>query len=166
VANAGASAPRPGDQSSGRELAATLRDVAARLMATIEGIDPEAWDRLRKPGEWSPGKDAEHVTDALTLHFARVCGALGLVHPEAPTIERAQLTASRTRDDILAALRVRSEQAATVIEAQTDVQLRIVDRTSRSVGEIIERPLIRHLDHHREEIERKLRARNRVPGNV
>ena len=72
-----------------RSLASKLRVAAAELITTIEGIDPAAWGHLRKAGEWSPGKDAEHVTDALALHFSRVCGALGLVHPRPPAIERA-----------------------------------------------------------------------------
>lgn len=142
-------------------LAAKLRAVAAELVATIERIDPQAWDQLRKPGEWSPGKDAEHVTDAAALHFWRVCSTLGLLHPEPPDMERARLTASRSQAEIVATLRARMEHAAGVIEGLTDAQLDTVDRTSRSLADVIERPLIRHLETHRDEIGKKLRALRR-----
>jgi hypothetical protein len=150
-----------GSSPRARALAAKLRTVATGLVATIESIDSEAWDSLRKPGEWSPGKDAEHVTDAAALHFWRVTSTLGLVGSDPPTIERAQLTAARSQAEILALLKSRVDQAAAAIEKLADVQLDAVDRTSRSMAEIIERPLIRHLDTHRGEIEKKLRALRR-----
>jgi DinB superfamily len=156
-----ASAPAGRSSPRALALASKLRAAAAGLIATIEIIDPQAWDRLRKPGEWSPGKDAEHVTDATALHSWRVCSTLGLGHPEPPEIERAQLTASRSQAEILATLRTRIERSAAVIEDLTDAQLDVVDRTSRSVADVIERPLIRHLETHREEIEKKLRALRR-----
>jgi len=153
----------PAGRSSRRALAlaSKLRAAAAGLIATIESVDPQAWDQLRKPGEWSPGKDAEHVTDATAMHFWRVCSTLGMTHPEPPQIQRAQLIASRSQAEILATLRSRIERSATVIEDLSDAQLDVVDGTSRSVADVIERPLIRHLETHREEIEKKLRALRR-----
>jgi DinB superfamily len=156
-----ASAPAGLDSARARALASKLRAAAAGLIATIESINPQAWDQFRKPGEWSPGKDAEHVTDANALHFWRVCSALGLDHPEPPEIERAQLTASRSQAEIVATLRSRIEHCAGVIGGLTDAQLDVVDTTSRSVADVIERPLIRHLETHREQIEKKLRALRR-----
>ena len=139
-------------------LASQLRATAAGLIDTIECIQPEVWDRVRKPGEWSPGKDAEHVTDAVALHLWHVCDALGLAHPDPPQIERARLTALRSQVEILATLRSRVAHAAALIEDLTDAQLEALDRNSRPIANIIQRPLIRHLGKHHEEIEKKLRA--------
>jgi hypothetical protein len=139
-------------------LAAKLRACVMGLIGTIESIRAGEWDRVRKPGEWSPGKDAEHATDAAAMHFWRLCDALELDCPDPPAIERTQLTASRSQVEILGTLRRRIDHSAGVIEDLTDAQLDVVDRTSRSVADIIERPLIRHLETHRDDIEKKLRA--------
>jgi hypothetical protein len=66
-----------------------------------------------------------------------------------------------SKAEILATLRTRIERSAALIEDLTDAQLESVDRTFRSVEDVIERPLIRHLETHREEIEKKQRALRR-----
>ena len=139
-------------------LAAKLRAAATRLIATIEQIERAEWDRIPTPGDWSPGKEAEHVTDATALHFWRVCTALGLAYPVPSRLERARLTTSRSKAETLATLRSRIEHSAVVIENLTDAQLDGVDRTSRSVADVIERPLIKHLETHRAGIEKKTRV--------
>jgi hypothetical protein len=102
------------------------------------------------------------VTDAAALHFWRVCSALGLDSSPPPTIERARHTSSHSQAEILATLRSRLQHATAVVAELTDAQLEVVEKSSpRSVAEIIERPLIRHLGTHRAEIERKLRSVSR-----
>jgi hypothetical protein len=147
-------APAKAGGTRGSALATQLRTTGAALIATIEHIDPELWDQLRKPGEWSPGKDAEHAADAAALHFSRVCSMLGVAHSPPPEIERIRLTSSRSQAEVVASLQSRIEQARLVIAGLTDAQLEFVDRSSRSAAEIIQRPLIRHLETHRQAIDK------------
>jgi glycine/D-amino acid oxidase-like deaminating enzyme len=145
-----------------RTLAAELRQTAGALIAVVEGIEPAFWSAVRKPGEWSPGKDAEHAADAAAMHFGHVCLALGVAHPDPPVIERKRLTAVRSQADIVEQLRSFADHAAGVVECLTDAQLDLPAQPPRhpprTVADIVARPLIRHLGAHREEIELKLRA--------
>jgi hypothetical protein len=145
-------------------LADQLRAAAAGLIAAIERIEPERWDRVRKPGEWSPGKEADHAADAAAMHLWHVCLSLGMHEPDPPVIERARPTAVRSQAEVVAVLRSTAEHGASLVEALTDAQLDLAAkptrRPSRTVADIVERPLIRHLGTHRQEIEMKLRARN------
>jgi phenylpyruvate tautomerase PptA (4-oxalocrotonate tautomerase family) len=152
-----------GPSRRAKVLADQLRAAAAGLIAVIERIEPERWDRVRKPGEWSPGKDAEHAADAAAMHLWHVYLSLGMHEPDPPVIERARLTAVRSQAEVVTALRSTAEHGARLIEGLTDVQLELAAkptrRPSRAVADIVARPLIRHLGTHREEIEMKLRAR-------
>ncbi len=145
-------------------LADQLRTAAEELIAVIERIEPEQWDRLRKPAEWSPGKDAEHAADAAAMHLWHVCLSLGMREPDPPVIERARLTAVRSQAQVVSVLRCTVEHGARLIEGLNDARLKLtakpIRRPSRTVADIIARPLIKHLGTHREEIELKLRARS------
>ena len=146
-----------------RALAAGFLAAAEALAAVIEGVAAERWDRVRKPGEWSPGKDAEHAADAAAMHLARMQTALGIAHAEPPRIERAQLTTPRSRAEIAGALRATANAGAKLIEGLSDAQLDLpadsARRPPRTVADVIARPLTRHLAAHQAEIEMKLRAR-------
>jgi len=148
-----------------RALAGELRATSGALIAVVAAIDPDHWSLVRKPGEWSPGKDAEHAVDAATMHLWHVCLALGMPQADPPVIERARLTARRSQAELAASLRDCAETGAQLIENLTDAQLELparpLRRPPRTVADIIERPLIRHLVTHREAIELKLRAARR-----
>lgn len=62
------------------ELAAA-RDANHRavddFLATVQGVDPEAWQRSSAPGKWSPAEVTEHV--ALVYERTR-----GLLHSPSP----------------------------------------------------------------------------------
>jgi DinB superfamily len=155
-----AAVERPGARA--QVLAAELRATADALIAVVAAIEPEHWSHVRKPGEWSPGKDAEHAADAAAMHLWHVCLALGEPQPDPPVIERARLTAVRSQAHVVALLRTCAETGARLIEGLTDAQLELPAkpprRPPRTVADIVARPLIRHLATHREEIELKLRA--------
>lgn len=129
----------------------------------VEQIPAERWSRVRKPGEWSPGKDAEHAADAAMMHLSHVARSLGVQWPEPPSLDRAQLTTGRSKAEILVQLRTCAEDGARLIESLSDAQLALAAwpprKPPRTVGDIVARPLIRHFGTHREEIELKLRAR-------
>jgi len=142
-------------------LANQLRAAAAALIAVVEHIEPERWSEVRTTGVWSPGKDAEHVADAVAMHLWHVSRSLGVRQPPAPVIERARPTALRSQAEVVALLRTRAADAARLIEGLTDGELdlpaRPPRRPPRTVAEIIARPLIAHFATHRRDIELKLR---------
>jgi DinB family protein len=140
-------------------LAAELRAAAAALIALVERIEPERWSEVRAPGTWSPGKDAEHVADAMAMHMWHVCHALGKRQSRPPAIERARLTAVRSQAEVASLLRTCAASGAELIEQLTDAQLDLVARPPKTVAEIIARPLIGHIGIHQHEIELKLRSR-------
>jgi hypothetical protein len=145
-----------------RVLADQLRASTAALIGVIERIPPERWHHVRKPGEWSPGKDAEHAADAAALHLWHVRWSLNVDGPGPPVIDRARLQAVRSQAEIARVLLDCAERGARLIEGLTDAQLDLPAqpprRPMRTVADIIARPLIRHLGTHEEQIELKLRA--------
>jgi hypothetical protein len=146
-----------------RALAEELRAAVTELIAVVERIEPDRWSYVRKPDEWSPGKDAEHVADAAALHLWHVRRSLGLRQAGGrPAIERARLTALRSQGEIVALLGSFAECAASLIEGLTDAQLELFARPPRTpprtVADIVARPLIGHVETHRRAIEAKLRA--------
>ena len=140
-----------------------MRATAAALIAVVERMQPEWWTQLRKPGEWSPGKDAEHVADAAAMHLWHVCRALGMHQPGPPVVERARLTPVRSQAEVVVLLHTRAEDGARLIERLTDAQLDLAAKPARrspkTVAELVARPLISHFATHRHAIELKLRAR-------
>jgi hypothetical protein len=158
-----AAAERPSCRA--RSLAAELRAAAGALITVIAAIELEQRSRVRKPGDWSPGKPA---ADAAARHLWHVCFALGVPRPDPPLIERARLTAVRTQAELAASVRACTETGARLIEELTDAQLELPAkpprRPPRTVAEVVARPLIRHLATHRKQIELKLRASARSRG--
>jgi hypothetical protein len=49
-------------------LANQLREAGAALIGTVRQVDDTAWARVAEDGVWSPGKDAEHVTQGAVYH--------------------------------------------------------------------------------------------------
>jgi hypothetical protein len=142
-------------------LAAEFRATSAALIALVEGIEPAGWSHVRKAGEWSPGKDAEHVADGAAMHLWRIRHSLGIRQPgEQPVIERARLTSVRPQAEVVALLRARVEDGARLIEGLTDAQLDLPARPPRqpprTVADMVARPLTGHFETHRLEIQSKL----------
>jgi uncharacterized damage-inducible protein DinB len=144
-----------------RALAEELRAAASALIAVVERIEPDRWSQVHKPGEWSPGKDAEHVADAAALHLWHVRRSLGRRQSgRPPVIERARPTAARTQKEVVALLRACADEAARLIEGLTNAQLELAARPPRkpprTVADIVARPLISHVGTHQRSIEAKL----------
>jgi hypothetical protein len=144
-------------------LAARLREAAASLIAVVERIEPEWWGRVPAPGAWSVGKDAEHAAEGAALHQWIVRLTVGERVPSSrPAVERKQLTSTLTPREAADLLRQRTDEGARLVRGLSDEQLDLPTRPRRakaqSLADTIERALIGHLDHHRDEIEAKLRA--------
>ena len=157
-----------GDAGSPRAaaLAARLEQVAAELIAVVETIDPERWSAIPGPGVWSIGKDAAHVAEATVMHQWVVRRTIGEKVPLGrPPIERAELTTPLSPDEMADLIGERAADGAALLRGLSDAQLDLVTQPPRSRGQLlaetIERVLIGHINTHRAEIERKLRARSR-----
>jgi len=131
-------------------------------MNLVGSIEPERWMNVPKPGVWSPGKEAEHVADGAACHQWTVRLSLGQRVPTRPRIERAQLTAQRSQQDVVDLLRQRTNESVTLIAGLSDEQLDLPARPLRArtptLAAMIEKVLIGHYEVHRTEIEAKLRA--------
>jgi DinB superfamily len=144
-------------------LAALLRERAELLIAVIEPIDADRWMAVPTPGVWSIGKDAAHVAEATFMHRWIVHRSVGHKVPSRrPGVERKEMTTDLSPADMVALLRRRTEEGASLILDLTHEQLDLPTRPPRArgqlLGETIERVLIGHYDTHRAEIEAKLRA--------
>jgi hypothetical protein len=58
-------------------LIAQLNAASDALIGLTERIPSDRWLFVATPGEWSPGKDAEHVGDGNALHQWLVRSSLG-----------------------------------------------------------------------------------------
>jgi hypothetical protein len=67
--------PPAGEPASLRAKVLTdqLRMTAAELIAVIERIESERWDRVRKPCGWSPGKDGAGADSRERVRAVDVC---------------------------------------------------------------------------------------------
>jgi uncharacterized damage-inducible protein DinB len=144
-------------------LAAQLREAAAALIVVVERIDPERWGRVPKPGVWSVGKEAEHAAEGAALHQWVVRLTIGeRVASSRPAVERKQLTSALSPREAADLLRQRTDEGVRLVQGLSDEQLDLPKRPPgskpRSLAEEIEGTLIGHLNHHRAEIEAKLRA--------
>ena len=144
-------------------LAARLREAAASLIAVVERIEPDRWGRVPKPGVWSVGKEAEHAAEGAALHQWIVRLTVGQrVASSRPPVERKQLTTTLSPREAADLLRRRADDGARLVQGLTEAQLDLPKRPPgskpRSLAEEIEGTLIGHLNHHRAEIEAKLRA--------
>jgi DinB superfamily len=146
-------------------LANEVREAGTRLMQTVRQVDDAAWTRVAEDGVWSPGKDAEHVTQGAAYHQWLVrTTALGDTSPRSASTRRDIMVAVMPKDDILRLLEQRTEQSALLVESLSDEQLRMPaptfgpDGPPRTVDQMIKGQMIRHYHEHRENIEAKLRA--------
>jgi uncharacterized damage-inducible protein DinB len=144
-------------------LAARLRGAVASLIAVVEQIEPERWRRVPAPGVWSVGKDAEHAAEGAALHQWIVRLTIGeRASSSRPAVEREQLTTALSPREAADLLRQRTDEGARLVQGLSDEQLDLPTRPprakARSLAETIEGALIGHLNHHRDEIEAKLRA--------
>jgi uncharacterized damage-inducible protein DinB len=152
-------------------LAARLREAAAALIAVVERVEPERWRHVPAPGAWSVGKEAEHAAEGAVLHQWIVRLTIGeRVTSSRPAVERKQLTTALSPREAADLLRQRIDEGARLVRGLSDAQLDLPTRPPRAraqpLAETVEAALIGHLNHHRDEIEAKLRApsgRGRAP---
>jgi hypothetical protein len=154
------------DQPSPRAAALADRLTEARdsLSSVLERVELDDWLRIPGPGVWSPGKDAEHVADGNVLHQWVVRLTIGQAKASGrPSIEREQLTSSRSPADTVERVRSTLDEAASLVRGLTDAQLDLPTRPTKartpSLAETVQGLMIDHVDHHRREIEAKLGRR-------
>jgi hypothetical protein len=146
-----------------------LRAAAAGLVALVEDIDAERWERVPSAGVWSVSKDAEHVADGAAYHQWIVHRTVGHQVPaRRPGIERELLTARLSQPAVVDLLRRRTDEGMRLIQALTDAQLDLPPNPPRArlrtLAEMIESVLIGHYRAHQTEIESKLRATTPTGG--
>jgi uncharacterized damage-inducible protein DinB len=145
-------------------LADRLTEARDSLISVLERIDLEDWLRVPALGVWSASKDAEHVADGNVLHQWVVRLTIGQAKVSGrPSIERKQLTSSRSPAEVIEHLRATLDEAASLVRGLTEAQLDLTTRPPKarapSLAETIQGLMIDHVDHHRREIEVKLVAR-------
>jgi DinB superfamily len=167
-----AAVPQSSKRATCHNLGVIVSERAARLVDELQaasdaliglarGISAEGWVRVASSGEWSPGKDAEHVADGNALHQWVVRSTLGPRAGKRPTIERAQLTSQLGQREVIDVLKQRVQESSSLIQPLTDEQLALPCRTG-TLAQFIERGLIGHYRTHHEEIEQKLRRASAV----
>ena len=149
--------------SAARTLASRLRSAADALVAVIEPIDDDDWNRVPAPGTWSIGKEAEHVAEAAGYHQWIVRLSIGeKVSSRRPVLERRQMTSVLSPREAAELIRQRADEGARLLLDLTDAQLALPTRppraTAQVVADAIDQILISHIDTHREAIEAKLRG--------
>ena len=133
-----------------------LHDASDTLLGLIQRITDTQWPHVATPGEWSPGKEAEHVAEGNALHQWVVRSTLRQQAGTRPVVERARLTAQLAQPELIKLLRQRAQESSSLVEPLTDEQLALPCRT-RTLDEFIERVLIGHYWTHQAAIERKIR---------
>jgi hypothetical protein len=136
-------------------LVEQLQIASNALIALAEQIPADLWPGVTVPGEWSPGKDVEHVADGNALHQWIVRATLRQPAGRRPVIERARLTARLARPDVIGLLERRAQESSGLLALLTDEQLALPCRT-RTLDEFITRVLIGHYRTHQAAIEGKL----------
>jgi hypothetical protein len=146
-------------------LAQRVRDACAALIQTVGQVDDAHWGKVVEDGVWSPGKDAEHVTQGAAYHQWIVRrAALGDTSDRPVGTERDLMVAVLAKRDILDVLQQRTDQSALLVQSLSDAQLELpaprmgADGPARTVEQMIEGQMIRHYYEHRENIEAKLRV--------
>ena len=145
-------------------LATRLEQAAAALVSVIQHVETDLWQHIPAPGEWSIGKDVEHVIEANGYHQWIVRLTIGeKVSSRRPVLERKQLTTDLSQQQAVTLLRSRTEAGIELILGLTDEQLILPTRPprarSQALAETIELVLIGHYDGHRGDIEAKRAAR-------
>lgn len=143
-------------------LANRVREACAALVHTVNQVDDAHWGRVVEAGVWSPGKDAEHVTQGALYHQWIVRrAALGDTSDRPVGTERDVMLAVASKSEVLDTLRQRADQSARLVESLSDAQLDLAappmgDGPPRTVQQMIEGQMIRHYHEHRENIEAKV----------
>jgi hypothetical protein len=145
-------------------LATQVRAACAALIEAVGQVDDAHWGRVVEEGVWSPGKDAEHVTQGAVYHQWIVRrAALGDTSDRPVGTARDIMVAVLSKREVLEVLQQRADQSALLVESLSDVQLELAappmgDGPPRTVQQMIEGQMIRHYHEHRENIEAKLRV--------
>jgi hypothetical protein len=137
-------------------LVEQLQDASNALIGVAERIPAQRWAGIAAPGEWSPGKDAEHVAEGNALHQWVVRSTLRQRPGKRPVVERKRLTAGLAQPEVIGLLEQRAQESRNLLEALTDEQIALPCR-GRTLGEFIERVLVGHYRIHEAAIEHKLR---------
>ena len=137
-------------------LVEQLQTASDALIGVAEQVPAERWLEVAAPGEWSPGKDAEHVADGNALHQWVVRSTVRQRVGTRPVVDRERLTAQVAQAEVIRLLRRRAQESTRLLQALTDQELALACGT-RTLGEFIERVLIGHYATHQAAIQRKLR---------
>jgi DinB superfamily len=146
------------------ELANRVREACAALVQIVGQVDDAHWGRMVEDGVWSPGKDAEHVTQGAVFHQWIVRrAALGDTSERPAGSPRDIMLAVLSKADVLDLLQQRADQSALLVESLSEAQLDLPappmgDGPPRTVAEMIDGQMILHYHEHRENIEAKLRS--------
>jgi hypothetical protein len=145
-------------------LANQVREAGAALIQNVGQVDDAHWGRVVEEGVWSPGKDAEHVTQGAAYHQWLVrTSALGDTSARSASTQRDIMVALLSKSEVLDALQQRTDQSASLVASLSDAQLELPaptmgpDGPPRTVQQMIEGQMIRHYHEHRENIKAKLR---------
>ncbi len=144
------------------ELALGLQAASDAVIALVESITTEHWQRVPAPGVWSIGKDVAHLAEAAAYHQWIVRRSIGeAVASRRPPIERAELTTGLTVEEAIDLLRERTRDGSELLLALTEEQLELPTKPARGRDErlarTIRKVLIGHYVAHLTEIEAKLR---------
>ena len=142
-------------------LADRLADARDAVTSLLERVDEQDWVRVPAPGVWSPSKEAEHVADGNVLHQWVVRLTIGQAKVSGrPSIERKQMTSSRSPAEMIEHVRATLDEAATLVRGLTDAQLDLTTKPPKagapSLAWTVQGLMIDHVNHHRREIETKL----------
>jgi kynurenine formamidase len=153
-----------------RALAERVREASASLAQTVAAVDDTHWAQVPRDGVWSPGKDAEHVSQGALYHQWLVrTAALGEKLERRGTTQRDVMTAELTPREVLAGLQQSAEESARLVETLSDAQLDLPapplasDGLPRTVAQMIEGQMIRHYHEHQWNIHTKLRGDSARP---
>src|SRR5450631_4652930 len=98
-------------------LANQVRQAGTALMQTVGQVDDAHWGRVVEDGVWSPGKDAEHVTQGAAYHQWLVrTSALGDTSERSASTQRDIMVALLSKREVLDALKQRTDQSASLVE--------------------------------------------------
>ena len=137
-----------------------LTRVSDAMIELVASADAEAWNHSPARGAWSPGKEADHVADALPLHLWFVRKSLGERAGSRPAIERATLTTDRSPAEVADRIRRERDTAVALVGQLTNEQLELPSNPPRGrhdrVAELLQSLVIGHLETHRRALDEAL----------
>jgi hypothetical protein len=141
------------------ELAAHLQSALDALLSVIQSASAAQWSAIPSPGEWSVGKEAEHVADGNAYHLFLVRQSLRQRGLKRPGIERSALVTSRTRAEVIELLQQQTSACLGVITSLSANDLALPTRPFRpgapTIAHLI-KGMSNHYHVHRQSIEAKL----------